>query len=52
MYVADSEPARWRWGEGRAGVDERDLISGVSNRREAGRDMGRSCVLPREALLI
>src|SRR3990170_1018435 len=28
MYVANSEPAIWRWGEGRAAVEERDLISG------------------------
>jgi len=32
-------------------VSRRDLISGVLNRHEAGRDMGRWCVLPREALL-
>ena len=29
MYVANSEPATWRWGEGRAVVDERGLISGT-----------------------
>ena len=29
MYVANSEPATWRWGEGRAGMKERDLISGI-----------------------
>jgi hypothetical protein len=51
MYVANSEPAIWRWGEGQAVVARQDLISGVSNRCEAGRDMGRWCVLPREALL-
>ena len=38
-------------GGGRAGVGERDLISGEPNRSEVGRDMGRWCVLPREALL-
>jgi len=32
-------------------VCERDLISGVPTWSEAGRDMGRWCVLPREALL-
>ena len=51
MYVANSEPAIWRWGEGRAAVTRRDPISGESNRCEAGRDMGRQYVLPREALL-
>ncbi len=51
MYVANSEPAIWRWGRGRAVVTRRGLISGVRNRCEAGRDMGRWCVLPREALL-
>ena len=50
MYVANSEPARWCWGAGRADVTRRDLISGEANRHEAGRDMGRWCVLPREAL--
>jgi len=43
MYVANSEPAIWRWGRGRAVVTRRGLISGVRNRCEAGRDMGR-CV--------
>jgi len=52
MYVANSEPAIWQRGGGRAGVCEQDLISGEPNRSEAGRDMGRWCVLPREALLI
>jgi len=28
MYVAKSEPAIWRWGEGQAGVNRRGLISG------------------------
>ena len=28
MYVANSEPTIWRWGEGRAGVAEQNLISG------------------------
>jgi hypothetical protein len=51
MYVANSEPAIWRWGRGRAVVTRRGLISGIRNRCEAGRDMGRWCVLPREALL-
>jgi hypothetical protein len=32
-------------------VIERDLISGELSRHEAGRDMVRWCVLPREALL-
>ncbi len=32
-------------------MGERGLISGEPNRSEAGRDMGRCCVLPREALL-
>jgi len=30
---------------------ERDLISGEPNRCEAGRHLGRRCVLPRETLL-
>jgi hypothetical protein len=47
MYVADSEPAKWQWGGGRAGVAERVLISGEPNRSEAGRDMGRRCDLTR-----
>ena len=51
MYVAHSEPARWCWGGGRADVTRRGLISDAPNRHEAGRDMGRWCVLPREALL-
>ena len=32
-------------------MTRRGLISGALNRHEAGRDMGRWCVLPREALL-
>lgn len=52
MYVANSEPAIWRRGEDQAVVTRRDLISGKSNRCEAGRDMGRWSVLPREALLL
>ena len=52
MYVANSEPAIWCWGGGRAGVIGRGLISGEPNRHEAGRDTGRWCVLPREALLL
>ncbi len=53
MYVANSEPTIWQRGGGRAGMAEaeRDLISGEPNRSEVGRDMGRLCVLPREALL-
>jgi len=51
MYVANSEPTIWQRGGGRAGVIERGLISGEPNRSEVGRDMGRMCVLPREALL-
>jgi hypothetical protein len=47
MYVADSEPAKWQRGGGRAGVAERVLISGEPNRSEAGRDMGRRCDLTR-----
>jgi len=47
MYVADSEPAKWQWGGGQAGVRERVLISGEPNRSEAGRDMGRRCDLTR-----
>jgi hypothetical protein len=41
----------WQRGGGRAGMGERGLISGEPNRSEAGRDMGRCCVLPGEALL-
>ena len=52
MYVANSEPAKWQRGGGRAGVSERVLISGEPNRSEAGRDMGRQCVLPGEHLLL
>lgn len=40
MYVANSEPAIWQWGGGRADVTERDLISGEPSRCEVGRDMG------------
>jgi len=47
MYVANSEPAKWQRGGGRAGVCERVLISGELNRSEAGRDMGRRCDLTR-----
>jgi len=32
MYVANSEPAIWQRGGGRAGVCERDLISDEPNR--------------------
>ena len=52
MYVANSEPAKWQRGGGRAGWMERALISGRPNRSEAGRDMGRQCVLPGEDLLL
>ncbi len=52
MYVANSEPAIWQRGGGRAGVRERVLISGEPKRSEVGRDMERECVLPREALLL
>ncbi len=52
MYVANSEPTIWQRGGGRAGVREQGLISGGPNRSEVGRDMGRWCVLPGEALLI
>jgi len=41
MYVADSEPALWLWGGGRARGGRQDLISGESNHSEAGRDMER-----------
>ena len=34
VYVANSEPARWVPGGGRAGVSERAPISDCSNRRE------------------
>ena len=51
MYVADSEPAIWLWGGGRARVGRQDLISGEPIHGEAGRDMERWCVLPRETLL-
>ncbi len=47
MYVANSEPAKWQRGGGRAGVAERVLISGEPNRSEAGRNMGRQCDLTR-----
>ena len=47
MYVANSEPAKWLRGGGRAGVPERVLISGEPNRGEVGRDMGRRCDLTR-----
>jgi len=52
MYVANSEPAIWQREGGRAGVRERVLISGEATRSEAGRDMERKYVLPREALLL
>jgi len=29
VYVANSQPARWCWGGGRAGVTRRGLISGA-----------------------
>jgi hypothetical protein len=41
MYVANSEPTKWQWGRGQAGVGEQDLISGELNRCEVGRDMVR-----------
>jgi len=47
MYVANSEPAKWQRGGGRAGVPERVLISGEPNRSEVGRDMGRQRDLTR-----
>ena len=52
MYVANSEPAKWQRGGGRAGLTKRALISGEPNRSGAGRDMGRQCVLPGEDLLL
>ena len=39
MYVANSEPAIWLWGGGRADVTRRDLISGEPPHSEAGRHM-------------
>ena len=50
MYVANSEPAKWLRGGGRAGLPERVLISGEPNRGEVGRDMGRQCDLTRGSL--
>jgi hypothetical protein len=47
MYVANSEPAKWLRGGGRAGLPERVLISGEPNRGGVGRDMGRQCDLTR-----
>ena len=52
MYVANSEPAKWQRGGGRASLTKRVLISGEPNRSGAGRDMGRQCVLPGEDLLL
>ena len=52
MYVANSEPAKWQRGGGRASLTKRVLIFGEPNRSGAGRDMGRQCVLPGEDLLL
>ena len=54
VYVANSEPAIWVRGGGRADVDERVPISDWAQPKctEAGRHTGRSCVLPREALCL
>jgi hypothetical protein len=41
VYVANSEPAIWRRGAGRAVVAERVLISGEATLCEAGRDTVR-----------
>jgi len=49
--VANSEPTIWQRGGGRVCMGVQGLISGEPNRSEVGRDMGRMCVLPREALL-
>ena len=51
VYVANSEPAIWVYGGGRADVVERVPISDEQPPKctEAGRHTGRSCVLPREA---
>ena len=51
VYVANSEPAKWVYGGGRADVVERVPISDGQAPKctEAGRHTGRSCVLPREA---
>ena len=46
-YVANSEPAVWHRGAGRADSSERDPISGEAPRCEVGRDVGRRCTLPR-----
>ncbi len=45
MYVANSEPAIWQRGGGRAGVRERVVISGEPKRSEAGRHMEREYVV-------
>jgi hypothetical protein len=34
VYIAKSEPAKWRRGEGRAALNRRDQISGETNRRD------------------
>jgi hypothetical protein len=42
VYVANSEPAIWLWGGGRAGVTRQDLIfGGTPNHGEAGLDTER-----------
>ena len=51
-YGANSEPTIWHRGAGRADSSERDPISGEAPRCEVGRDVGRRCALPREALLL
>lgn len=52
VYVANSEPAIWVRGGGRADLAERVPIFDEPKRTEAGRDTRRWCVLPREALLL
>jgi len=53
VYVANSEPAKWVCGGGRAVVAERAPKSGQAPKHtEAGRDTRRLRALPREALLL
>jgi hypothetical protein len=57
VYAANSEPAIWHRGAGRAGLKKRAPVferarEGMkANRCGAGRDTGRVCILLREALL-
>ncbi len=52
MYVANSEPVRWRRGSGRASAEGEAGYLGKLNRRGAGRDMGQGVRLTRETLLV